>query len=237
MPKHDKFGDSQTLYEVVSSGIGQNPRYRYYPNAARVRLRTCDSRGDKNYFNECKFPFLWDGELHNECVLDKNDKKGRSFCFYNVKNDNIGVETDWGYCIPEEDEIVPRVDQQVTNLGEQLLDSCSQNYHHICAAYNMYGGISIDWEKGDIELSNYVPNMRDDAISTVTVHFDPEWKKPTISPTIHPTVSPTIPPSSSVVFSPIRMIPLTQRPIVFPSPTVTPVQSNENKQWVSDCVY
>ena len=96
MPKHDKWGESQTFFEVVSSGIGQNPRFKYYPNAARVRLRTSDTRGDKNYFNECKFPFLFDGYLHDECIRDENDPKGRSFCYYNVNDDYVSENNDWG---------------------------------------------------------------------------------------------------------------------------------------------
>ena len=96
----------------------------------------------------------------------------------------------------------------------------------------MYGGISIDWEKGNIELSNFLPKIRDDAISTVTVHFDPEWKKATPSPTMDPTVSPNINAPSSIVLSPIRTIPLTQKQIEFPGSTESPTDFTENGPWV-----
>ena len=72
---------------------------------------------------------------------------------------------------------MPRSDQKVTNLNEQLLNACAQDYHHICEAYNMYGGISIDWERGKIDLSNFAPDMSKEAVSTVTVHFRPEHAK------------------------------------------------------------
>ena len=148
---------------------------QHYPNAARVRLRSCDTRGDKRYFNECKFPFYRDGQFHNDCIPDENDPEGRHRCFYEVGQYNIPINLRaWGYCIPEKEEVVPRSDQKVTILNEQLLSSCAQNYHHLCEAHNMYGGISIDWENGKIELSNFAPSTNKEAISTVTVHFTPE---------------------------------------------------------------
>ena len=89
IPFSEKWGASQNLYEVVSSGIGQNPRMEHYPNAARVRLRSCDTRGNRNYFNECKFPFYRDGAFHNECIVDEEDPGGRQWCFYEIGQHNI----------------------------------------------------------------------------------------------------------------------------------------------------
>lgn len=168
--------------------------------------------------------FLRNGKLHDECILDETDPEGRHYCYYEIDDGEVGDDDSWGYCIPEDEEVVPRSDQKVTNLGEQLVDTCAQNHHHICTAHNMYGGISIDWEKGKAELSNFVPQMSEKAISSVTVHFDPEWKKATASPTLSPTMPP--------VFPPIRTTELSRKPIIFPNPA--PAPSNEDKPWVLD---
>lgn len=173
MPASPTHGRSQILYEVVASGVGQTPRIKYYPNTLRIRLRSCDTNGDGYYFNECKFPFNYNNQIYYDCAsININDRDpNKSWCLYKVDDTSA-----WGYCIPEEKELVPRSDQIIPSTSGKNITCSSQNYHHVCGMANMYGGISIDWENGIIHLTNYSPQYTE-SLSTVAIHFEPEWKK------------------------------------------------------------
>lgn len=178
MPQRDEWGPSQILYEVTSSGVGQKPRVDEYPNAARVRLRSCDKRGNNKFFNECKFPFLWKNELYDTCITDqlKNGEggDGRPWCFYKTRSNHEPRLTKWGYCLPEEKELVPRSNQFINGL------TCGDNYHRVCGSgsENIYGGLSVDWENGEITLSIYTPKEVDNhPASSIKIPFTPEWMK------------------------------------------------------------
>ena len=202
MPDSKQWGPSQILYEVVSSGIGQSPRNDKFVNNARVRLRTCDTRGDGHYFKECKFPFIFEGKTYNDCI-QRPSIDNAPWCYYQLGKKNPTKPNDkdaWGHCLPEEEELVPRSNQKVSS--SYLQRECANNYHHICGMNNMYGGISIDWNNGTIDLSNYgfdAPTQKynsnsisyEEAISAVTIHFNPQWKKKTNSSSGKSTLQPT----------------------------------------------
>jgi len=175
MPESSVWGASQVLYEVVSSGIGQKARNWAYRNAARIRLRTCDKQGNGVYFKECKFPFEFKGKTRNKCITNllKGERDGRPWCFYDTNKKNIPNLTKWGYCLPENQELVKRKDQYVSGL------TCSNHYHQTCGVNNVYGGVAVDWKNGIITLSVYNPNpfkMNQTAASAINVSFLPEWK-------------------------------------------------------------
>jgi len=168
MPASLEWGPSQTLYEVVASGIGRT-RDKVFPNANRVRLRTCDNQGNGNFFKECKFPFVYEGIEYRDCIT--MDEK--PWCFFKKnKYDEVDLEA-WGYCLPEEEEVVPKDNQRVTRV------TCGHNYHQTCDVKDTYGGIEVDWEQGKIVMTVFTPteDVENGIASSIAVYFTPEWKR------------------------------------------------------------
>ena len=201
MPTTSKWGKSQTLYEVVASGVGRE-RDNYWPNANRVRLRTCDDQGEsynvflnliglqflqfmivgnQNFINECRFPVIVNGTEYNDCIYNPGDNY--PWCYYRTSREGHVDDkhlNNWGYCIREDFEVVPRENQHVTGL------SCGENYHQTCGLRYVYGSIDIDWEKGNITMSVISPmneNKSDNytgdraTSSSISSSFVPEWER------------------------------------------------------------
>ena len=123
---------------------------------------------------------MFKGKLHSDCVTSR-DKAPQ--CYYEVDKALKGKKDAWGHCLPEEKELVPRKNQKVSSTYLEN-SKCAHNYHHICGMNNMYGGITIHWNNGTIDLGNYAPESKkyngsgyEEALSTVTIDFIPEWKK------------------------------------------------------------
>merc|ERR1712129_668527 len=130
MSDSSQYGKSQTLYEVVANGVGRK-RYKEWPNAHRVKIRTCDDKGDDIFAHECKFPFTWNGTTYNDCTTDGTDNLQGWRIQNQKRNSNkhnvfSNEDVQWGFCIPEDEETVPRQNQYVTRL------TCGENYHHTC---------------------------------------------------------------------------------------------------------
>ena len=122
---------------------------------------------------------MFEGKLYNDCIPSKDKAP---WCYYEVDKKLKGKKDKWGSCLPEEEELVPRRNQQVSSTYLEN-SKCSYNYHHICGM-NMYGGITIHWNNGTIDLANYAPTSKnydgggyEEALSMVTIEFSPEWKK------------------------------------------------------------
>mmetsp|Transcript_39738 Transcript_39738/g.93064 ORF Transcript_39738/g.93064 Transcript_39738/m.93064 type:complete len:1153 (-) Transcript_39738:1378-4836(-) len=157
MPANTDVGSARIFYEVVASGIDRSRDYSW-PNSNRVRLRSADTQGNALYHNECKFPFTYQGNTYDDCTTDnhpggRND--GQIWCA--ITTDPLFWSKGlWGFCLHEDEELVPRSKQNVAGL------TCANDYHHTCNVQAVYGGISVDWKLETLKLnvfkkvSNYV---------------------------------------------------------------------------------
>jgi len=135
-------GGSQKLYEVTASGIDQNWPYTIY-NSNRVRTRSADHEGSG----------LFDVECNSECATGSG--RNRPWC---STSENGG----WGYCA--DSELVSKDKQTVT--GD---NTCTDQDHHTCSAEANYGGISVDWNAGELLLGVYTPHENNKLASSVTL--------------------------------------------------------------------
>jgi hypothetical protein len=76
----------------------------------------------------------------------------------------VYVDGKWGNCLDSALELVPREKQ--TYSGE---NTCTDNYHHICAAESNYGGISVDWDTGEVTLAVYTPHEDGKVASSIVI--------------------------------------------------------------------
>mmetsp|Transcript_36137 Transcript_36137/g.44212 ORF Transcript_36137/g.44212 Transcript_36137/m.44212 type:complete len:514 (+) Transcript_36137:425-1966(+) len=177
MPESFVGGSATTLYEVTASGVGKM-KYSPYPNAHRVRVRSCDDRGNGNFVRECDFPFIWRNKTYNDCTLDTygsdstKREEGRPWCYYRTKDNRRYEPKAWGYCLPVEEEIVPRENQLVSRR------TCGRSYHQTCGMTNIYGGVDVNWDAGEVVMSVFTPGeegLRNGLASSITVPFVPDW--------------------------------------------------------------
>lgn len=94
MPLTEYGGKEQILYEVAASGIGTGRR-KDLLNDNRVKVRTCDNKGDGQFVYECKFPFKWKGTVYRDCVPPHEESKQPAWCIHNRST------AAWGFCIPK----------------------------------------------------------------------------------------------------------------------------------------
>jgi alkaline phosphatase D len=152
-------GPSQVIYEVTASGIDKNFPYPD-SNANRLRIRSADSVGDGVFQHECKFPFKSEGIEYNDCISTNEEVP---WCATIVDSENNYFPGDWGYCLPEDQELVPRAN--ITASGE---NSCYEKLH-VCKARANYGGIEVDWDNSVIKLSLFTPHANDNVAAQVTI--------------------------------------------------------------------
>jgi len=161
MPADTDAGGERIFYEVTASGVD---RYRSHdwPNSNRVRLRSADTQGNAIFHRECKFPFTYGKKAYNDCTADDNPMgtgRGRKWCAF-APEGNLSEEPGrWGFCLNEEEELVPRDRQTVEGL------TCSDDYHHTCGVRAVYGGLSVDWEAGELTLSVFKKDTKEDGYS------------------------------------------------------------------------
>jgi alkaline phosphatase D len=161
MPAAPLVGRSQILYEVTASGIELNYPFPD-PNANRLKVRSADERGDGIFQHECKFPFWYQDVKYNDCITVDETKP---WCAIFVDAEQNYMPDNWGYCLPENDELVPRAN--ITASGE---NSCYEDLH-ICKAQANYGGVEVDWEKNLIQLYLFTPHASNPVAGKVTIGF------------------------------------------------------------------
>jgi alkaline phosphatase D len=162
MPGSPSGGAPQTLYEVTASGIDQNWPYTV-ANTNRVRVRTADFQGDGKFVNECNFPFVYGGVTYNDCT---NVGHTALWCSTQTTTGNAHVAGQWGNCLPEADELVPRASISFSNEN-----TCTDNYLHVCSARANYGGIKVDWSANTVKLSIFTPHQTNVEAASVTLSF------------------------------------------------------------------
>jgi alkaline phosphatase D len=161
MPAAPRVGRSQILYEVTASGIELNYPYPD-PNANRLKVRSADKKGDGIFQLECKFPFWYKDVEYNDCISIDETKP---WCATSVDAEQNYMPDNWGYCLPETDELVPRAN--ITASGE---NSCNEGLH-VCKAQANYGGIEVDWDKNVIQLYIFTPHASNPVAGKVTIGF------------------------------------------------------------------
>ena len=138
-----------------------------------MKIRTCDDKGDDIFAHECKFPFTWNGTTYNDCTTDGTDNL-QGWCIQNQKRNSnkhnvfSNEDVQWGFCIPEDEETVPRQNQYVTRL------TCGENYHHTCGMNYVYGGIDIHWHNRTIDMNVFTPMENEvphGLASSITINF------------------------------------------------------------------
>jgi alkaline phosphatase D len=159
MPDSDLYGPSLVLYEVTSSGIEKNWPYPD-PNSNRLRFRTCDSKGDGVFQQECTLPFIYNGVKYEDCTDVDEDMPWCATAVDSVGNYFPGS---WGYCLPEVEELVPLSNQTASNEN-----TCGRMFH-ICNAQSNYGGIEVDWESKSITMSIFTPYSVDPVAAQVVI--------------------------------------------------------------------
>jgi alkaline phosphatase D len=159
MPDSDLYGPSLVLYEVTSSGIEKNWPYPD-PNANRMRARTCDTTGDGIFQRECILPFIYEGVTYDDCTTDNDDNL---WCATFVDSVGNYFPGEWGYCLPETDELVPK-----SNMTTSNENTCGESFH-ICNARANYGGIEIDWAGNSITMSIFTPHSNNSVAAQVTI--------------------------------------------------------------------
>ena len=155
----EDYGQAQVIFEVTASGIDMNYPFPD-PNANRLKVRSADSAGDGIFQHECKFPFKYKGEEYNTCI--KIDEE-TPWCATLVDMEKNYMPGDWGYCLPESDELVPRANITVSeeNSGYEAL--------HVCKAQSNYGGIEVDWDNNLIQLYLFTPHATNPLAGKVTI--------------------------------------------------------------------
>ena len=159
MPAAEDYGQSQVIYEVTASGIDQNFPYPD-PNANRLKVRSADTAGDGVYQRECQFPFKYEGVEYDDCIMGTEDTP---WCATLVDAERNYMSGDWGYCLPEGDELVPRANITVSNEK-----SCYEALH-VCKAQANYGGIEIDWNNSLIQLYLFTPHATNEVAGKITI--------------------------------------------------------------------
>ena len=159
MSESEDAGPSRILFSVTASGIDQHYA-ESVPNQNRLRVRTADKRGNGSFVEECNFPFVVDGKSYDDCV----DVFGSGTPGCAIRTNPSNEMIDWGDCLEAKEELVARNDMKYgkTNI-------CTDNYHHTCAAQANYGGLVVDWEAGNIEISLFTPHENEQVASSVRI--------------------------------------------------------------------
>lgn len=154
-------GAEQIMYEVTASGIDQR-WIENIPNSNRLRVRTADTRRNGVYDQECKFPFVLNGYIYNDCANVFGS--GQPACSTQNTDRNVNIDGQWGNCLPESEELVPR-DRQ----SHSLENKCSNAAHHVCEAQANYGTMVVDWENETVTMNVRTPHHTNSIASEMVI--------------------------------------------------------------------
>ena len=154
-------GEEQLLYEVTASGIDQN-WIEDVDNSHRVRVRSADRRGGGLYDQECNFPFVYEGVSYDDCADVFGS--GVPACSTRTTSSNEHIDGQWGNCLTDEEELVPRERQRYSQENK-----CADSYHFTCSAQANYGTMTVNWDEETITLALRTPHHNDPLASQIVV--------------------------------------------------------------------
>jgi len=189
MPEDPVSGPERMFYELTASGVEYNRKVEH-PNSSRVRLRSADKRGNNFYDRECNFPYYYKGDKFTDCIYDKAPpgesawEEGKSWC--SLIKDLDDNNDKWGYCLEESLELVPR-EKQYTD-GK----TCSSSYHHVCGLEAVYGGIEVDWNTRELQLSVFKKDRKENVTLASRIYITLGDEMPSLSPSFAPSLNSTL---------------------------------------------
>ena len=127
-----------------------------------MRVRTADTRRNGVYDQECKFPFVLNGYIYNDCANVFGS--GQPACSTQNTDRNVNIDGQWGNCLPESEELVPR-DRQ----SHSLENKCSNAAHHVCEAQANYGTMVVDWENETVTMNVRTPHHTNSIASEMVI--------------------------------------------------------------------
>jgi len=157
MPESNKFGPSQTLYEVTASGV---PRLWNYDivNSNRLKDRSCDTQGSGPYNQACVFPFRYQGATYYNCTTAGS---AAEWCSTKTDATNSHISGYWGNC----DSLDAQLAQGTYSDSSK---TCSLSKYHICYALGNYGFVEVDWPNKQVKMGIKTPTENEQAYHVIS---------------------------------------------------------------------
>ena len=157
MPKSKRFGRSQVLYEVTSSGIYQHWK-SMDRNSNRLRDRSCDRKGFGPHNQACVFPWIYKGRKFWNCAQPDGDAP---WCSTKTDVFDNHVTGNWGYCGPLKDELAHKT---FSNSSK----TCAGSKYGVCEAAANYGTIEFDFQNQKVKMAVRFPEENEEISHTIS---------------------------------------------------------------------